>query len=79
MPSEPIAPALVRILVAPRTHEPLRLGTADEVAAARRARAGSGADLPPFEAVVVTRSGDLAWPVVGGIPDLLADHALPLR
>lgn len=77
MPSETLVidPDLLATLVAPRTHEPLRIGTAAQLRAAQAV----GADLPPFQAVLVTADGARAWPVVDGIPDLLADHAITLR
>lgn len=77
MPREslPIDADLLATLVAPRTHEPLRIGTAAELRAAQKV----GAELPPFQAVLVTADGARAWPIIDGIPDLLADHALILR
>ncbi len=81
----PIDPELLRILICPRTHEPLRQATAEELAAVNeRIRQGvarnhgGGAVASPVEEGLVPEGEPVLYPIQEGIPVLLVDEAIGL-
>ena len=81
----PIDPELLRILICPRTHEPLRQATAEELAGVNeRIRQGVArnhggkAVASPVEEGLVPETEPVLYPIQEGIPVLLVDEAIGL-
>lgn len=80
-----IASELLEVLCCPADRSPVRLATAEELAALNaRIAAGvrnnsGGAVAGPLEAALIRVDGTFAYPVREEIPVMLIDEAIPLR
>lgn len=80
-----IDPEFLRLLVCPATRQPLRLASAEELAACNAAIAAGGvtnrggtAVSAPLQAGLVPVDASVLYPLVDGIPILLTAEAVPV-
>jgi uncharacterized protein YbaR (Trm112 family) len=85
MATVPLPEELLRNLVDPETHEPVRVATEDELEDLRealrsgRARQHDGNRHPThFEAAFLSYGGDRAFLVVDGIPNFLVEERIDI-
>jgi len=81
-----VRPEVVEILVCPQTKRPLRLATKEEIDLVNQlivtgaAQSRSESTLKEtIEAGLVRDDGALLYPIVGGVPWLLIEEAIPLQ
>lgn len=82
----PVSPDLLNLLRCPETMQPVRPATQEEMALVNQAISSGSCQsqsqeqvTAPLEEALIREDGKLLFPVVNGIPVMMADEAIPVQ